>query len=82
MVVAVRLVVTVVGKPFAAKTERVPLKVATVFGAVKRITTLHEPPAARVAQVVETLLKPVPVTVKLARLSVAAWLPLFLTEIV
>src|SRR3954470_16518455 len=40
-VVAARLVETVGGRPFPAVTERAPLKGPTVFGAVKRTTTLH-----------------------------------------
>ena len=78
--VAVRLAVTVVGRPLAAETETVPLKAPAVFGAVNRTTTLHEPLTARVAQVVERTVNPAPVTVKLARVSVAAALPEFLTE--
>ena len=76
------MAVTVVGRPLAAVTESVPLNAPTVLGAVNRTTTLHEPLAARVAQVVERTVYPVPVAVKLARVRVAAALPEFLTEIV
>ena len=39
--VAVRLAVTVVGRPLVAETEPVPLKAPAVFGAVNRTTTLQ-----------------------------------------
>lgn len=82
LLVALRLAVTLVGRPLAAVTETVPVKAPAAFGAVNRTTRLHEPLAARVAQVVERTVYPVPVTVKLARVRVAAELPEFLTEIV
>jgi hypothetical protein len=41
--VAVRLVVTLVGRPLAAVTERVPVNVPAVLGAVNRTTTLQDP---------------------------------------
>ena len=63
-------------------TDSVPLKLPTTFGAVNRTTTLHEPLTARLPHVVETTEYPAPVLAKLARLRVAAALPLFLTDTV
>ena len=56
LVVVLKLVVDLTGSPLAAVTDKVPGNEPTMFAAVNRTTTLHEPFAARLAQVVERTL--------------------------